>query len=395
MWHTRLGVRDDEGRVDEKAKFQRVVRAVWARDREALPEWENLLVPPHDQIPFRASLDNGDRHMLVRQSAETWPGQGLSTIPPVPVDADALWLSALGARLDLHGKWTSDPYSLAAIASILRWDHLAPWGRDQYVCVVYPGYLFPFGFRTALVKVTERKMKDAAPSTAGLYQRMFLVPGERIKTYDDRRLPFTEVFIAPEKSPTIEAPTGLEQNTFFWPEIGGNVRFAWTLHALDHERRPVRLHTPLIWVAEHFGDAELVNLAYEGDPDSTVVTHGQKVAFTPVRAGRRHDGPGRAPEVRRRSRRLALPTAAAQRQGRAPRRAVAVGDRSRHHRVRRRVRRRWLRLTGQHRRDLGRAPDSGHARLRPRLGGGQRQVGRLHAAQPPRGRHLPAHRHGR
>ncbi len=285
MWHTRLGVRDDEGRVDEKAKFQRVVRAVWARDREALPEWENLLVPPHDQIPFRASLDNGDRHMLVRQSAETWPGQGLSTIPPVPVDADALWLSALGARLDLHGKWTSDPYSLAAIASILRWDHLAPWGRDQYVCVVYPGYLFPFGFRTALVKVTERKMKDAAPSTAGLYQRMFLVPGERIKTYDDRRLPFTEVFIAPEKSPTIEAPTGLEQNTFFWPEIGGNVRFAWTLHALDHERRPVRLHTPLIWVAEHFGDAELVNLAYEGDPDSTVVTHGQKVAFTPVRAG--------------------------------------------------------------------------------------------------------------
>ena len=36
---------------------------------------------------------------------------------------------------------------------------------------------------------------------------MFLVPGERIKTYDDRRLPFTEVFIAPEKSPTIEAPT--------------------------------------------------------------------------------------------------------------------------------------------------------------------------------------------
>jgi hypothetical protein len=284
LWHTRLGVRDDDGRVDEKAKYQRVVRAIWARDREALPDWENLKVPPHDQVPFRASLDNGDRHMLVRQSAETWPGVGLTTIPPVPVDADALSLSALGARLDLHGRWISDPYSAALIASILRWDHLAPWGRDQYVCVVYPGYLFPPGFRTALVKVTERKMKDAAPSTAGLYQQMFFVPGERIKTYNDRRFPYTEIFIAPEKSPTIDPPTSEQQNTFFWPTIGG-ARLTWTLHTLDHERRRGRLDPPLIWVAEHFQQQATVNAAYEADPDSTVLAYGQKIAFTPVRAG--------------------------------------------------------------------------------------------------------------
>lgn len=283
LWHTRLGVRDDAGRVDEKDRTQRVVRALWARDREALPGWEALKVAPHPAPPPRMSLDTGDRHMLVRQSAETWLGQR-APIAPSPVDVDALWLSALGARLDLHGRWTSDPYSAAGISSILRWDHLAPWGRDQYVCVVYPGYLFPFGFRCALVKVTERKMKTAANSVAGLYQRMFLVPGERVKTFDDRRMPFTEVSIAPEKSPTIDAPTGAEQNSWFWPEVGGT-RWAWTLRGLDHERRPVPMHTPLIWVAEFFGQQNVVNTAYEADGDSTIDTHGAKVAFTPVKAG--------------------------------------------------------------------------------------------------------------
>ncbi|MET0325324.1 MAG: hypothetical protein ABW219_08885, partial [Ilumatobacteraceae bacterium] len=284
LWHTRLGVRDDAGRVDERATFQRVVRAVWARDREAMADWENVKVAPHDQVPFRASLDNGDRHMLVRQSAETWLGVDRQPIAPIPIDADGLWLSALGARLDLHGKWASDPYSAALISSILSWDHLAPWGRDQYVCVVYPGSLFPFGFRTAMVKITERKMKDAAPSTAGLFQQTFLVPGERVKLYNDRRLPLTEVFIAPEKSPTIDAPTSAQQNTFFWPTVGG-ARLRWTLHSRDHEHRPVRMDPALIWVAEHFQDAAAVNAVYRADAASTVATFGQKITYTPVRAG--------------------------------------------------------------------------------------------------------------
>ncbi|MET0908985.1 MAG: hypothetical protein ABWZ99_05900, partial [Ilumatobacteraceae bacterium] len=284
LWHTRLGVRDDAGRVDERATYQRVVRAVWARDREAMADWETVKVAPHSLPPFRSSLDDGDRHMLVRQSAETWLGVNRQPIAPIPIDADGLWLSALGARLDLHGRWTSDPYSAALISSILSWDHLAPWGRDQYVCVVYPGSLFPFGFRTAMVKITERKMKDAAPSTAGLYQQTFLVPGERVKLYNDRRLPLTEVFIAPEKSPTIDAPTEDEQNEFFWPTVGGT-RLRWTLHGLDHEHRPVRMDPALIWVAEHYQDAAAVNAEYRDDPDATVATFGQKITYTPVRAG--------------------------------------------------------------------------------------------------------------
>ncbi len=85
LWHTRLGRRpvDGDGHVvsgptDERATPNRIVRAIWARDRERYPD---PLKPPtndlplaHDDRPFRMSLDGKDRTMLVRQTAETWLG---------------------------------------------------------------------------------------------------------------------------------------------------------------------------------------------------------------------------------------------------------------------------------------------------------------------------------
>ena len=87
-------------------------------------------------------------------------------------------------------------------------------GRDQYVRVVYPGYLFPFGNKTTLVKLTERKMKDAAPSVAGLYQRKFLVVGEPLRTWgkSKRDSPFLEVTVAPLVTPTLAGDPGPERS---------------------------------------------------------------------------------------------------------------------------------------------------------------------------------------
>jgi hypothetical protein len=95
LWHTRLGVRveDDElVSVDERRSTQRVVRALWARDREgpelfensgvAFPSWQALKWPRAVDKPFRSSLDPGDRHMLVRQSSETWLGRRKSRSRP-------------------------------------------------------------------------------------------------------------------------------------------------------------------------------------------------------------------------------------------------------------------------------------------------------------------------
>jgi hypothetical protein len=245
LWHSRLAIlkKQPDGSIvpDEQNKQHRIIRAIWARDRDTVGDaWKDTsrdadLNNPlsHVDLPFRGSLDRADRHMLVRQTAETWPGKRAS-IAPVPVGVDALWLSGLGAWLDLHGGWTTKPYSEVGMASILAWDHVAPLGRDQYVRVVYPGYLYPFGHQAALVKITMRKMKDVAPSLAGLYQRKFLVIGERARTYADTHdFPFTRVEIRPLVTPTLDDP-GSAQNAFFWPVINGQ-RFRFTIDTLDHE----------------------------------------------------------------------------------------------------------------------------------------------------------------
>ncbi len=307
LWHSRLAHKPtSEGAPpDEKNKQRRIVRAIWARDRdwvgdawtktadESLPTYPLSHARPEQDPtvdpPFLGSLDRFDRHMLVRQSSETWPGQG-GSIPPVPVAADALWLSGLGAWLDLHGAWTTLPYSKVPMQSILAWDHVAPLGRDQYVRVVYPGYLYPFGHQAALVKVTERKMKTATNSVAALYQRMFLVVGERSRTYGARNLPFTRVDVRPLVTPVIDPlgnAEGDSQVSFFWPTVAGQ-RFSFTLDARDQAGRPVRLQMPLMWVSEAYNtqpQRAKVDKAYADSPSRQVPANGQSIAFVPQEAG--------------------------------------------------------------------------------------------------------------
>jgi hypothetical protein len=297
LWHTRLGVRvekDDEVTVDERRSTQRVVRALWARDRESpelfenadapFPNWQSLRWPRAVDKPFRSSLDPGDRHMLVRQSAETWIGRRNRPVPPEPVDVEGLWLSALGAWLDLHGEWDTDPYSLARppMRSILLWDHVAPLGRDQFVRVVYPGYLFPFGHKTTLVKLTERKMKDAAPSVAGLYQRKFLVVGQPRRAYSRRNLPFLEIGVTPLVTPTLEGDP--DPSTYFIPIVEG-APFPFVLHCADKERRPVPLVTPLIWVPDGYPDLDAVESYYHSSGIDFVPANGEDIAFAEVAKG--------------------------------------------------------------------------------------------------------------
>lgn len=288
LWHTRLGVRTEvEGQhlVDERTAGQRVIRAVWARDREALPNWKALKQPVHSNDPFRMSLDGADRHMLVRQSAETWIGRD-GPIPPQPVDARGLWLSSLGAWLNLHGRWDTEPYDQSGILAILAWDHIAPMGRDQYVRVEYPGYLFPFGHRATLVKLTERKMKKASPSIASLYQRKFLEIGEPTRWFEQGDLPFTEVRLAPTVTPTLDPePPLADEGRYFFPMVDGE-KFRFILHTVDREGRRVRLQAPLLWVAAAFQGFDEVEDAYIDDPAASHVPGaGQEVAFTPVVRG--------------------------------------------------------------------------------------------------------------
>lgn len=322
LWHTRLAStpKTPGGDPNEDDQTHRIIRALWARDRDWTgSQWksgdETSLSFPEElrhpatiaaAKPFLGSLDGLDRHMLVRQTSETWKPK-VALIPPTPVGADALWLSALGAWLDLHGEWDTMPYSRDGLQSILDWDHLAPMGRDQYVRVVYPGYLYPFGHRCALVKVTERKMKTTTPdaSYAGLYQRMFLVVGQRTRTYGERRLPFSSLDVRPLVTPPIDFPGGgtfdestgtITQgiSTVIWPHVGGQ-DFVWNLDTVDHDGQSGKLHMPLMWVNEAFhgpapknkkGKDDSVDAFYLGDHRRVTDGLGQNIAFVPKVVGK-------------------------------------------------------------------------------------------------------------
>jgi hypothetical protein len=297
LWHSRLAVEGANG-PDEKDAERRIVRAIWTRDRDGIPTsvWrqnenpqENaghpLATPePADDLPFRGSLNRADRHRLVRQTAEQWPG--ISDPRSLrPVGADKLWLSSLGAWLDLHGAWYTKEYSKRkpfGYPSVLAWDHIAPLGRDQWVRVVYPGYLFPLGHPAALVKITERRVSEN-PAIASLFQYKFIVVSEPSRTYDEDDWCFVRADLSPRVTPTIKDP-GAAQDTFFWPQLGDNSYFAFTVDTWDKDGRETSRPMPLLWVAEHFNpgaDGSALNVVYDPDAKREVQNFGQKVAFTP------------------------------------------------------------------------------------------------------------------
>src|SRR5205823_1485935 len=65
-----------------------------------------------------------------------------------------------------------------------EWVHIAAQGRDHYVRIVYEGHLYPFGHRAALIKITERKFRDAplpdggSTPVAQMIQREYIVVRE-------------------------------------------------------------------------------------------------------------------------------------------------------------------------------------------------------------------------
>ena len=305
LWHTRLGRLADVDGDDEADPVPteaphpfRTVRAIWTRDRDHLSEaqWSSPdsdvgtegnpppalvgpLAPPAstsaDRHPFPSSLNRSDRHRIVRQTAETWRTDRGAKIPPVPVAADRLWLSAFGATLDLHGHWDTLPYSGSGIPSILAWDHIATFGRDQFVRVVYPGYLFPLGHKAVLVKITERKVRLENEATygprrpiAGLWQRHFIAVIQRDRTYTQQDLPFADAHLGPAVTPTLDEPTGA--NEYFWPTIGGSP-FRFRVDTTDRAGDPLRFTAPLLWVAEHMRQFDVVRNQYLGLPGTPEV----------------------------------------------------------------------------------------------------------------------------
>ena len=266
LWHTRLATRNGE-EVDEGENPLRTVRAIWAKDAcfsKDVGQVPQPYPPGSSDDPFRASLDSCDRFNIVHLSANyklKHLGTGKHYIPrAIPVKR--MMLTSLGAWLNLRGAWEPPVNEL----EVEEWRHRATMARDHYVRVVYKGYLFPFGHRASLVKVTERKFHNRLNGNpAYLRQRIFIVVREPERIYPltelkngdghqyDLAFPFTRVRITTLVTPLLDKPEnsqiGTEGRRLFRPvegSTGKEIRFH--VVAEDLEGREVEFSIPMIFV---------------------------------------------------------------------------------------------------------------------------------------------------
>jgi len=307
LWHTRLAKRSLDGIRGEFSKGlkEKTVRAVWSKDKTfntgntllhkgypvtvTLPKHHPAAeaVKADDPLkaddPFRTSLDANDRQQIVHLSSNHYIGAVMPTAeqlatalaagapnptkesdyPPQPIDTQHLMLSPMGAWASLRGAW-SPPTGL----SVEEWRHRATMGRDHFARVVYKGYLFPFGHRASLIKVTERKLQEDPNDSKAVYailrQRMYIVVRSPTMEYlatDDvmtaaknsysRQFPFLRATIHTLQTPNLESPgNGLknEGQNLFVPKVGEKAfRFNMTLE--DLEGNTIDMAAPLIFVS--------------------------------------------------------------------------------------------------------------------------------------------------
>ena len=317
LWHTRLGVRDAEDPeavvVDETSPFQRVIRAVWARESFGLEDYTDTPdAYPGGNNPFRSALDERDRHNLVHLSSNFSIVQAHKRYLPEPVGVNRLMLTALGAWMDLAGRWDPWPTGL----SVEEWLHRATLGRDHYVRVVYQGFLVPFGHRATLIKVTERMFASDVPgkdwgqtdNPAYLIQRMFIVVKEPEKTYGDsttfdggkhfaNAMPFKSVRVTDRQTPDLDRPEDSDGNpakssSAFWPCVDGEP-FMFHVVGTDVEGNESKFAMPLLFVDKTVDEnkSSLTNLLNEysqrtGIPSQPnhISLNGQQIAYAQAKA---------------------------------------------------------------------------------------------------------------
>jgi hypothetical protein len=293
------------GKPIDLAQNLRTIRAVWSQD---FPQASRLA----ENVPFRMSLTGQDRFDLVKLTTLYPAGTAPATLDvpkydPLPVQVNRLMLSTLGAWVDVRGAWSKGYHIGVALE---EWQHRGTQARDNYVRVVYKGYLFPFGHRASLVKITERKFYvQNGRNIAYLFQRMFIIVREPIKVFGntgfhdtdgrsiDRAMPFKKVQITTKTTPDLDPPTklspsvGTSSTDAFWPEIGGK-DFQFHLIGEDNDGQLTDFTAPLAFISVEnslaFQDVAMnkVRALYESNAGAypsrhTRPTNGAKVAFAP------------------------------------------------------------------------------------------------------------------
>jgi hypothetical protein len=291
LWHTRLAVRTQQsGGFVADERIPRRLRAVWS------PDYNPIFIPPHPvppfntvPAPFRMSLDPDDRDQIVRLSSDFTLSQGaLAPQPYVPISipTDKLYLTSVGAWIDVFGNWPEPlPFAGDSIFSVEQWQHRGTMARDNYVRVVYAGFLLPFGNDASLVKVTERKLQsiDGGPTTAYLRQKFYIIVRQPTLSYgglsaaQQRNLPYQSITITTLVTPDVVPAVDASGRYSFFPTAGPNT-FLFNLVGTDWEGQTSEFSAPLYFV-ERGGDFTNAVKAYNTSGTGTRTLSGQKVAF--------------------------------------------------------------------------------------------------------------------
>jgi hypothetical protein len=317
LWHTRLGkvhiIRSKSGsqkKIDEASEQNTIsLRAIWSPDFE-----DHAVLPdPADEGPFLSTMSPRDRAEIVILTSgvkgyyvEDSLG-GTSVWVPKPIHASRLFLSALGGWLTSRGSWPIRPSFTPSQGptqslELSDWRHVATQGRDHYVRIVYEGYLYPFGHRASLVKVTERKVlpTDGAAvtqPTAYLIQHMYVVVREPEKSYGSesyvyghREMPFWQsVRIRTPVTPDIDKPSYLPDGTStpssFWINVN-NAGFLFHLSAQDLAGTTVDFTAQLIFMSDAEPNPTAIQSLYSGSGDRRLCpVKAQNVAYADPAAG--------------------------------------------------------------------------------------------------------------
>jgi len=195
-----------------------------------------------------------------------------------PLAMEQLILSALGGWASMEGNFTPDP---SKKQDLERFIYRFSQRRDYYVEVDHKGYLWPFGHRAILIKVTQRffySSQDSVTPSANvcyLRTRFFVVVKQKTRNFitppgTGLQLPFVRIDILTDSTPALYAlsptPAGVDPsdsacNAWFWPSLAPNQPFLFKLLGYDsgNPANTVDFSAPLIFVSSELGAGDLAN----------------------------------------------------------------------------------------------------------------------------------------
>lgn len=192
---------------------------------------------------FETSLQQADRRLLLGKQAA----------------ARTLILSPMGGWLEIRGRWTPE-----AAGDITRWEHRVAAGQDQKVVLEYDdGFLYPFGHRATLLRVTERLVETHADghtagprSTAILRKRDFIVVKTPTVSYRHGEMACERIHITTTVTPALTIPSPSADQPF-WVETATGKPFLFQARADDWGQHQLTFEAAAVFVP--------------ADPDLTVV----------------------------------------------------------------------------------------------------------------------------